>query len=204
MAGKVRKTTKAKTKAPIKSGTKAAARAAADRKSQKVTQSKAASKPSAAVISKAIAARAVESAKEAPVPEKKPENKRQQELNEKVRKLLLRKRDELIRETKTEIRKYVTGENRQLVETALDEGDLSVVDLSEDISLKQLSTHREILQKIDTAFRKLDEGTYGTCDECGDEIGVERLMIMPFAILCRDCQEERELREKIERENAGL
>jgi DnaK suppressor protein len=138
------------------------------------------------------------------VPPKGPESRRQRELNEKVRKVLLRRREEIIRETKAEIRKYVTGENRQLVETALDEGDLSVVDLSEDISLRRLGSNRDILQKIDIACRKLDDGTYGICDECGDEIGVERLMIMPFAVLCRDCQEESEQREKIERENAGL
>lgn len=82
----------------------------------------------------------------------------------------------------------------------MDEGDLSVVDLSEDISLKQLSTHREVLMKIDAALRKLEEGTYGHCEECGDEISEERLKILPFAIFCRDCQERREILEKIEKE----
>jgi DnaK suppressor protein len=126
------------------------------------------------------------------------------ERNERLRRLLIQKRQEILKESKTEIKKYVAGEKRQLVETVLDEGDLSVVDLAEDINLKQLSTHRDTLQKIDIALRKFDEGTYGTCDECGDEISVERLLIMPFAIMCRDCQEEREMREKIEKENAPL
>jgi DnaK suppressor protein len=119
---------------------------------------------------------------------------------ERLRKLLVDKRESLVKEAKTEIKKYITGEKRQLVESVLDEGDLSVMDLSEDISLKQLSTHRETLIKIDTALRKLNEGTYGFCEECGDEISEQRLKIMPFAIFCRDCQEARELREKFERE----
>ncbi|HAK87922.1 MAG TPA: hypothetical protein DHV16_07250 [Nitrospiraceae bacterium] len=120
--------------------------------------------------------------------------------NERLRKLLLQKREDIVREAKSEIKKFKSGENKQLVETVMDDGDLSVVDLSEDISLKQLSTHRETLIKIDAALRKLAEGTYGACEECGDDISEQRLNIMPFAIYCRDCQEKKELMEKIERE----
>ncbi len=123
---------------------------------------------------------------------------------ERLKKLLIQKREDIVRESKSEIRKYVSGEKKQLVETVLDDGDLSVVDLAEDINLKQLSSHREMLLKIDTAIRKLSEGTYGVCDECGDEISEERLKIMPFAIYCRDCQEEREVKEKMEKEEGTI
>ncbi|BCB96982.1 hypothetical protein JZK55_19040 [Dissulfurispira thermophila] len=119
---------------------------------------------------------------------------------ERLRKLLIQKREDIVREAKSEIKKFKSGERKQLVETVMDDGDMSVVDLSEDINLKQLSTHRETLIKIDAALRKLDENTYGICEECGDEISEERLKIMPFAIYCRDCQEKKELLEKIERE----
>jgi len=123
---------------------------------------------------------------------------------ERLKRLLIQKREDILKESKSEIRKYVSGEKKQLVETVLDDGDLSVVDLAEDINLKQLSTHREMLLKIDTAIRKLNEGTYGVCDECGDEISEERLKIMPFAIFCRDCQEEREMKEKLEKEEGTI
>ncbi len=119
---------------------------------------------------------------------------------ERLRKLLIQRREEIIKESKNEIKKFTSGENRQLVETVMDDGDLSVVDMAEDISLKQLSTHRETLIKIDTALRKLNEGTYGICEECGEEISEERLKIMPFAIYCRDDQEKKEIMERIERE----
>jgi DnaK suppressor protein len=119
---------------------------------------------------------------------------------ERLRKILIHRREEIIREAKNEIKKFKSGENRQLVETVMDDGDLSVVDMAEDISLKQLSTHRETLIKIDTALRKLMEGTYGICEECGEEISEERLKIMPFAIYCRDDQERKEIMERIERE----
>jgi DnaK suppressor protein len=116
-----------------------------------------------------------------------------------LRRSLVLKRESIVREAKEEISKYIKGETRQLVDTALDDGDWSVVDLSEDISLKQLSTHRENLQKIDEALRKVDEGTYGICEDCGEEISDKRLKILPFAIYCTDCQENRERIEEIVR-----
>ncbi len=121
---------------------------------------------------------------------------------ERLRKILLEKRAEILKEAKEEIKKFHSGENKQLVETVLDDGDLSVVDLAEDISLRQLSFHRETLMKIDTALQKLREETYGFCEECGEEISERRLSIMPFAIYCRDCQEHKETVAKIEQYNA--
>lgn len=114
-----------------------------------------------------------------------------------LKRLLIAMREDLIKEAKKEIRKFKEGEKKQIVESVLDDADLSFVDLSEDISLKQLSAHRESLIKIDESLRKLTEGTYGICEECGDEISVERLKIIPFATCCRDCQEKREIIDKI-------
>lgn len=119
---------------------------------------------------------------------------------EALRKLLIQKREQIVKEAKIEISKYIKGETRQLVDTALDDGDWSVIDLSEDISLRQLGTHREVMVKIDAAIRKLDEGTYGICEDCGGKISKERLKVLPFAIYCRDCQEKIEQLEAIEKE----
>jgi len=116
-----------------------------------------------------------------------------------LRRTLLAKRESLIQEARTEISKYIKGETRQLVDTALDDGDRSFVDLYEDISLKQLSSHGETLRKIDEALRKLNEGTYGICEDCGEKIDEERLKILPFAIYCIDCQERKERFEEMER-----
>jgi DnaK suppressor protein len=121
-----------------------------------------------------------------------------------LRNSLVRKREEFVKEAKSEISKYIRGETRQLVDTALDNGDWSVVDLSEDISLRQLSTHRETLLKIDAALRKIDEGTYGKCEDCGEDISVERLKVLPFAIYCVDCQEKREQLQVLQREGRSI
>lgn len=117
-----------------------------------------------------------------------------------LKKQLIHIREEIVKEAKAEIAKYIKGDATQLVETALDDGDWSVIDLSADINLRLLETHRESLFKIDETLRKLREGTYGTCEDCGEEISSERLRVMPFAIFCRDCQERREELEKVTRE----
>jgi len=126
---------------------------------------------------------------------RKPEDERKSAL----RIALIKRREEIVKEAKSEISKYIRGETRQLVDTALDDGDWSFVDLSEDISLQKLNSHRETLLKIDEALRKLKEGTYGKCEDCGEEISEERLKVLPFAIYCRDCQEKIEFLEAIER-----
>ncbi|MFZ5906525.1 MAG: TraR/DksA C4-type zinc finger protein [Nitrospirota bacterium] len=137
-----------------------------------------------------------------PIQRKKPPTER--ERNELLRRSLLRKREEILQEAREEISKYIKGETRQLVDTALDDGDWSVVDLSEDISLRRLGVHRENLQKIDEALRKFNEGTYGICEDCGDEISEQRLKILPFAIYCIDCQERRERFQEMERREGLL
>ncbi len=129
---------------------------------------------------------------------KRQSEKSEEERNAALRRLLINRREEIVKEAKAEISKYIKGEKRQLVETALDDGDWSVIDLAEDISLKQLSTHRENLVKIDEALRKLKEGTYGKCEDCGEEISDKRLKVIPFAIYCIDCKEKREQLEELE------
>ncbi len=112
---------------------------------------------------------------------------------------LLKRRDAIVKEAKDEIAKYVSGENRQLVDTAVDEGDWAVVDISEDINLMRLDAHRKLMLDIDEALRKIQEGSYGICEDCGEEISEKRLGVMPTATLCISCKESREQLEAITR-----
>jgi DnaK suppressor protein len=57
----------------------------------------------------------------------------------------------------------------------------------------------ETLNKIDAALRRLEDGSYGNCFECGDEISEARLRALPFAVRCKDCEEARETAEQRER-----
>ena len=47
----------------------------------------------------------------------------------------------------------------------------------------------DLLEKVNTALEKIDEGTYGICDSCGVEINTSRIEALPWASLCRDCQD---------------
>lgn len=114
---------------------------------------------------------------------------------------LLKKRAEIVKEAKDEIAKYVSGENRQLVDTAVDEGDWAVVDISEDLNLMRLDAHRKLMLDIDEALRKINEGTYGICEDCGEEISEKRLGVMPTATLCISCKENKEQLEAISRQD---
>jgi len=52
---------------------------------------------------------------------------------------------------------------------------------------------------VAAALRRLDEGSYGDCFECGEEIAEPRLRALPFAVRCKDCEEARETAERRER-----
>ncbi len=117
-----------------------------------------------------------------------------------IRKALLKKKELIVKEAKQEIAKYVSGENRQLMDTAIDEGDWAVVDISEDINLRRLDAHRKTMRDIDEVVRKIDEGTYGICEECGEEISEQRLKVIPTASLCITCQENKEQLDAISKE----
>jgi RNA polymerase-binding transcription factor len=81
----------------------------------------------------------------------------------------------------------------------LDEGESSEVDIQDEIEFALLQLKAETLHKIDVALRRLDEGTYGQCFECGDQIAEARLRALPFAVRCRDCEEAREAAQWRER-----
>jgi DnaK suppressor protein len=57
----------------------------------------------------------------------------------------------------------------------------------------RLIEHRWSSQAVlDDALERLRRGLYGICEECGEEISVERLRVIPFAAYCIDCQHQRE------------
>src|ERR687886_1251132 len=61
-----------------------------------------------------------------------------------------------------------------------------------DYTLEENSEH--VLADIDAALKRIEDGTYGTCTNCGKQIPLERLEARPYATLCIDCQRERERR----------
>ena len=85
----------------------------------------------------------------------------------------------------------------------LDQGESSEVDIQDDIEFALIQMKSETLNKVNEALRRLDEGTYGNCFECGEEIAEARLRALPFAVRCKDCEEARETAEQRERQMAN-
>jgi RNA polymerase-binding protein DksA len=82
-----------------------------------------------------------------------------------------------------------TGEDavydNHLADTATDTYDREL-----DYTLEENSEH--VLAEIDAALKRIEDGTYGQCTNCGRQIPEERLEARPYATLCIDCQRQRE------------
>jgi len=81
-----------------------------------------------------------------------------------------------------------------------DAEEQSVDDFVQEVDLALMQMKSETLKKIDQAILRLEEGTYGRCQDCDSEIPPARLRALPFAALCRDCQEEAESNVRAQRE----
>ena len=81
----------------------------------------------------------------------------------------------------------------------LDQGESSEINVQDEIEFALIQMNAETLEKIDAALRRLKEGTYGNCFDCGDQIAETRLRALPFAVRCRDCEAARETVEQRDR-----
>jgi len=64
------------------------------------------------------------------------------------------------------------------------------------LELRTRDRERKLLKKIDSALKRVEDGSYGYCEETGDEIGLKRLEARPVATLSLEAQERRELAER--------
>jgi DnaK suppressor protein len=123
--------------------------------------------------------------------------KRRQEV---LQKMLLGKRQEIIKEIEESLGQSLTEDQQRRLESARDVGDQALMDLERELGISLMEMRNRRRQSIDEALTRLHEGTYGICAECGVEISEKRLQAVPFAKLCVECQSRAELLEKIERE----
>jgi DnaK suppressor protein len=84
----------------------------------------------------------------------------------------------------------------------LDAVESSEADIQEDIEFALIQMKSETLSKINDALVRLEQGNYGNCFDCGEEIAEKRLRALPFAVRCKDCEEAREVAEQRERQMA--
>ena len=115
-----------------------------------------------------------------------------------LRRILEDRRRDILSEVQGRIR-GVRAEGSEKPHEVMDQGETSEVDIQEDIEFALIQMKAETLNKINEALSRLEEGTYGHCFECGEEIAEARLRALPFAVRCKDCEEAREMAQKRER-----
>lgn len=110
--------------------------------------------------------------------------------------ILESRRSELVHELRDKIRAVRSdGQHRDV----LDDAEGSDVGTQEDIGFALIQLKTETLTQIDTALRRLEEGDYGNCFDCGDAIAEVRLRALPFAVRCKACEQNREAADERER-----
>lgn len=120
--------------------------------------------------------------------------------HQRLKEILLAKKAEVEKDIRQHLARQVGPENEHRLDSALDQGDLSSIDMGEGVDLALLEMRNKTRKAIDQALLRLEEGNYGYCEECGGEIEEKRLKVMPFAQLCIVCQRKKEELEKIEKE----
>jgi RNA polymerase-binding protein DksA len=106
------------------------------------------------------------------------------------------------------LRARLRGDVTQLADEALKRnrqdasGDLSTMPIhmadigsdtfEQDFTLTLMESEEKTLQKIEQALVRIDDGTYGTCEACGEAIPKARLQVIPFALQCVECARKEE------------
>ena len=105
-------------------------------------------------------------------------------------------RDELLEESEETV-VHLQEENWQEPDVI----DRASVEADASLELRTRNRYRKLINKIDGALRRIDEGDYGYCEETGDEIGLGRLEARPIATLTVEAQERHERRERQQAED---
>ena len=118
---------------------------------------------------------------------------------------------QMLQERQREIQAEVQGKMRDVrsegtwggkLNEVLDAVESAEADIQEDIEFALVQMKSETLNKINDALARLEQGDYGNCFDCGEEIAEKRLRALPFAVRCKDCEEAREVAEQRERQLA--
>ena len=120
-------------------------------------------------------------------------NERQREF---FRRKLLEWKDQILRESRDTLA-ALQAEN----ENHADIADRASSETDRAIELRARDRQRKLISKIDSALARIDDGTYGYCEETGEPISLKRLAARPIATLSLEAQERHERRERVYRDD---
>ena len=109
---------------------------------------------------------------------------------------LLTWKDDILRENR-ETLQHLQDENNPLPDLA----DRASTETNRALELRTRDRQRKLISKIDEALKRIDDGTYGYCEETGEPIGLRRLDARPIATLSIEAQERHERRERVYRDD---
>lgn len=109
---------------------------------------------------------------------------------------LLAWKEEILRQTR-ETLQGMTSEPTQHADLA----DRATSETDRALELRARDRQRKLIAKIDAALARIEDGTYGYCEETGEPIGLKRLDARPIATLSVEAQERHERRERVYRED---
>jgi DnaK suppressor protein len=104
---------------------------------------------------------------------------------------LLRKKEEILNEAGKTM-----SEMTDQTSNVPDPNDRATIESGRSFELRIRDRERRLLVKIDEAIARIEEGSYGVCEDCGEEIGVKRLEARPVTTYCIDCKTVQETKEK--------
>jgi DnaK suppressor protein len=116
-----------------------------------------------------------------------------------LKRILEERRREILAQVQEKMRDVRAEGSAGEGQGVLDAAETSEADIQDDIEFALIQMKSETLHRIEEALARLESGQYGNCFECGDEISERRLRALPFAVRCKDCEEEREVAERRER-----
>ncbi|HJL16561.1 MAG TPA: TraR/DksA C4-type zinc finger protein [Sandaracinaceae bacterium LLY-WYZ-13_1] len=108
------------------------------------------------------------------------------------RKILEDKKVALVKNAQDSLEQDMTLDTNEMP----DEVDLASSEYIQSFALRLRGRERNFLDKIETALKKIDDGDFGTCEECDEPIGRKRLQARPETTLCIRCKEDQERNER--------
>jgi len=108
--------------------------------------------------------------------------------------LLNSRRQELLGEAGRTVSGMVDGK-----EDFPEPADRAALESDRNATLRIRDRERKLISKIEAALQRIEDGAYGVCESCGEEIGVERLRARPVTTLCIQCKADQEAEERRQR-----
>jgi DnaK suppressor protein len=117
---------------------------------------------------------------------------------EALRQMLLEAREQVLKEVEELLTRRRMAQAEQRDDSVPDVADMALQDATEEQQISLMELRNAMREQIDEALLRLDEGTYGICEDCGREISEGRLKAVPFARRCIQCQAKAEEIEQLD------